>query len=250
MIQKKIHTFYFKAISSGIFLFVFFVLCVGFLRASDLTSTNFIIRDAVFGTGSGYSSSTNFNLVSSGNINVQGYSTSASFINEYGFLYYPGEEGPSISFALSANGIALGTLSSSGPSSGSHTVDIATNASSGFSLSMTGDTLTSSGGTVSAIGNTPTTSSSGTSQFGVNLRDNTTPNVGADVTQNSGTCSYGTGFGTVDNFKFNAGTLDTVASASAPADCVYTISYIANISTITPAGSYSTTLDIVGTGNF
>lgn len=233
---------------------LFFVLSLFFLssalHAADLTSTNFIIKDPVIGTGSGYSSSSSFGLNSSGNTNIQGYSSSASFIGKYGFLYYPGTTDPSLTFSLGANSVALGTLSSGSSSSGSHTVSISTNATSGFTVGITGSTLTNGGATITAIGNTPATASTGSEQFGINLRDNTTPNVGSNVTQNSGTCSYGTGFGTIDNFKFNAGTQNEVATSSGSADCVYTVSYIANISTVTESGSYSTTLDIVGTGNF
>ncbi len=234
----------------GLFFVLSFLLLSSSLHAADLTSTNFIIKDPVIGTGSGYSSSGSFGLNSSGNTNIQGYGSSASFIGQYGFLYYPGIAEPSLTFSLSANSVALGTLSSGSPSSGSHTVSIETNATSGFTVGLTGQTLTNGGAVINAIGGTPATSSVGTEQFGVNLRDNTVPNIGADVTQNSGTCSYGTGFGTVDSFKFNTGTQNSVATASGEADCVYTISYMTNISSVTESGSYSTTLDVVGTGNF
>lgn len=57
--------------------------------ATDLTSSNFIIRDPVIGTGGGYESSTNFQSFSSLNTLLSGYNSSASFIGKYGFLYFP-----------------------------------------------------------------------------------------------------------------------------------------------------------------
>ncbi len=57
--------------------------------AVDLTSTNFIVRDPVIGTGGGYGTSTNFKAFSAGNLNLSGLGSSTSFIGHYGFLYYP-----------------------------------------------------------------------------------------------------------------------------------------------------------------
>ena len=58
-------------------------------RAADMTSSNFIIRDPIVGTGGGYGSSTSFNLFSSGNMTLSGISASTNFITRDGFLYYP-----------------------------------------------------------------------------------------------------------------------------------------------------------------
>ena len=76
---KKIITLF-----SLLFLFFFFNT-----HAEDLTSTNFIIRDAVIGTGGSYSTSTNFKLYGSGNTNLSGENDSSSFKGRYGFLYFP-----------------------------------------------------------------------------------------------------------------------------------------------------------------
>lgn len=157
---------------------------------------------------------------------------------------------PTLTFALSANSVALGTLSSSAPSSGSHTITAATNGSGGFVVSYNGATLTSGVNTISAIGGTAAASSAGSEQFGINLRDNATPNIGSNVTQNAGTCGYAANYGTVDSFAYVASTTTTITSVTAPADCVYTVSYMANISAATEAGSYSTTIDYIGTATF
>ncbi len=60
-----------------------------FTYAADMTSTNFIVRDPLVGTGGGYGTSTNFAAFSSGDMTMLGESSSTSFLNRYGFLYYP-----------------------------------------------------------------------------------------------------------------------------------------------------------------
>jgi hypothetical protein len=75
-----------KIIISFLFFAVFFSYTI---YASDLTSTNFIIRDPIVGTGGSYGTSTNFKLFSSGNPSFSGTGSSTNFIGRYGFLYFP-----------------------------------------------------------------------------------------------------------------------------------------------------------------
>lgn len=72
-----------------ILIIVFFLLFFSISYATDLSSTNFIIRDPVVGTGGGYETSTNFKSFSSLNTLLSGYNSSTSFIGKYGFLYFP-----------------------------------------------------------------------------------------------------------------------------------------------------------------
>lgn len=57
--------------------------------ATDLTSTNFIIRDPLVGTGGSFGTSTNFQSFGSGDMTSIGRGTSASFEGRYGFLWFP-----------------------------------------------------------------------------------------------------------------------------------------------------------------
>lgn len=156
---------------------------------------------------------------------------------------------PTLTFSLGAATVALGTLSTSSTASGSHTAIIATNGASGFTLTYNGATLTSGANTITAMG-AANTSTIGSEEFGINLKANTTPSVGANVVQTSGTCNTSANYATADNFAYFAGATTTMASAAAPADCTYTVSYIANIAPTTEAGSYATTVTYVGTGLF
>ena len=157
---------------------------------------------------------------------------------------------PTLTFAIGSNSVALGTLTTASAGSGTHSLSIATNAPGGFAVTYNGATLTSGSDTIDAYGTTGAASSAGTEGFGINLRDNTTPNVGTNVTQNAGTCSYASNYGTVDTFSFQASTTTSVATAAAAADCVYTVAYVANISSVTAAGSYSTALTYIATATF
>jgi hypothetical protein len=101
---------------------------------------------------------------------------------------------------------------------------------------------------------TATTSSPGTEQFGINVVANTTPiSQGANPVQiPSSTFSFGLaapGYDTPNNYKYNNG--DTIAqSPKSTGETDYTISYLANISGVTPAGHYVMNQSLVATATF
>jgi hypothetical protein len=234
-----------------IYFLLFFAFVISPLRAADITSTNFIIRDPLIGAGSGYSSSTNFQVGSSNNLNIQGYSSSTNFIGEYGFQYYQGVVNPSIQFSISDTTIEFGPLSSSqatwaDDSAGSstdvagHTMTIRTNAPSGYAISYNGPLLTSGGDSIdSASLSSNADGNPGTEEFGIGFSTN-------------GDATITDGYRHADpDWTFVASTPTTVVSETVPT-AIETISayYIANISTVTPAGSYSTGITYIATGNF
>ncbi|MEP6710430.1 MAG: hypothetical protein ABJA64_01800 [Candidatus Saccharibacteria bacterium] len=152
-----------------------------------------------------------------------------------------------LTFTLAAATVPLGTLTTSATGAGTSTMTASTNASSGYSITVAGSTLTSGANTITALAS-PTASSTNTKQFGINLMSNSTPAVGTAVS-GSGTGAPATGYNTTNLFKFVTG--DTVASASVPTNSnTFTTSYIANINGVTAPGSYSTVLTYVATANF
>lgn len=156
--------------------------------------------------------------------------------------------GQTLTFSLGANSVALGTLSSSAVSTGSHTLTVGTNADNGAVVTYSGATLTSGANTITAM-STAAVSAVGTEQFGINAKDNVTPNVGLECSGTPPIAAAATGYAVVDNFKFVSG--ETVVSSSGSInDTTCTISYIANISGATEAASYSSTLTYTATGNF
>ena len=80
-----------------------------------------------------------------------------------------------------------------------------------------------------------------------NLKQNTSPSIGAEPSGGSGMAA--SGYDTANFFKFVSD--DTIAlSNSFSTSTDFTISYLGNINTATEAGSYSTILTVIATGTF
>jgi len=135
-----------------------------------------------------------------------------------------------------------------------------TNAGSGYNITVNGATLTSGSNTITAMGSS-TTGVRGISQFGLNLKANTTatsnPAVGTEVAPAANATNYRgqaiTGYNTADNFKFTTG--DSVANSAnggaGGSDAqIFTASYIVNVPGSQPAGTYTTTLTYICTPTF
>lgn len=148
---------------------------------------------------------------------------------------------PTITFSINSNSVPLGTLTSVGTGSGSHTISMSTNTGA-LLLSYIGATLTSGANTIPAY---PSLSASvaGTAGFGINAVDTAISNA-------SGTCSAAIDYATASAYTFVTGTTTPFVTSSSPADCTITATYKANISTVTAAGSYSTGLTYIVTGTF
>ena len=156
----------------------------------------------------------------------------------------------SLTFSISDNTIGFGTLSSTASryatgTDGSaseveaHNLIASTNSGSGYNITVDGNTLTSGANTITAIGATNTAPATGTEQYGLRMA----------ATGGSGTVSapYAASGFALDTAAFP----DEVAyCAGASADTTYSVRYVANIAGITEAGSYTSTLTYVATGNF
>lgn len=158
----------------------------------------------------------------------------------------------SLTFSISDNSIGFGTLSasaaryatgdtlgSSSDTADAHTISVATNASSGYTMTLNGATLTSGGNTVTAIGGTALTSNAGTEQFGARL------------IANSGTGSATSPYASTNWALDTAAFPDQVASGSGDGvTTVFGVRYIGNISASTENGSYSSVLTYTVTATF
>jgi hypothetical protein len=135
-----------------------------------------------------------------------------------------------------------------------------TNAVSGYSITVNGTTLTNGVYTIPGM-TTAATRTRGKSEFGMNLKLNTTSTstvaVGAEIdTAPNGTDLRGqakTGYNTVDTFKFSSG--DVVAASdfnvAGPTNAqIYTVSYIADVAGNQIAGTYVATLTYICTPTF
>ncbi len=164
-----------------------------------------------------------------------------------------------LTFSISSNTINFGNLSagstkyaSSTNAAGStidtvaHTLAVSTNAPSGYTITVQGQTLTSQQNplnTITANGSTAVaTTSSQVEQFGIYATKAGGVNGTIDPTYGSGP-SFG--------YDATATTSATLASGTTPTNTeTYSLHYAANIAALTEAGTYSANLVYVGTSNF
>lgn len=213
-------------------------------------STNYTIWADVFSAGGTEgSSSTNYKLsdtVGEGAI-LSATTTSSEYGIKAGFRELYADQ--FITFSLSAGSLSLGTLLNTAVKTGSHTMTIDTNAAAGFTIVVSGNTLTDGSNTITAIGATAVASSVGSEQFGINLVANTSPSIGANLSGTSPLGSVVDPYGTTNKFAYVSGS--TVASSTQDiSETVFTVSYIANISSDTEIGGYSTILTYSAVTNF
>lgn len=163
----------------------------------------------------------------------------------------------SLTFTISSNALYFGQLNSAGSCFAKNTdpgfvtcpqtteaeafnMTAATNGTSGYTISVLGDTLRSGLTNTITANATNLTSSPGSEQFG--LRINASGGTGA-VSAPYTAAGYA--------YTGTTSTPATVATVGTPSlTTTYSVRYIANISTATEAGSYTTAHTYVATGNF
>lgn len=164
-----------------------------------------------------------------------------------------------LTFSISTNSIYFGSLSdafakfaSSTNSLGdatnteAHSLTISTNASAGYTITIQGQTLTSqenANHTITPNGAIPIASSPGSEQFGIYA-----------TKTGGGTSIISAPYASSTLFGYNASATTSAIFASASSvtavEHVYHLHYIANISTLTEAGIYNTSITYIGTANF
>lgn len=135
-----------------------------------------------------------------------------------------------------------------------------TNATTGYAITVNGATLTSGSNTIPAM-TTAATRTRGKSEFGMNLKANTTATstvaIGTEVAPAPNAVDLRgqaqTGYNTVDTFKYNSG--DVVAASnynvSGPTNAqIFTSSYIADVAGNQMAGTYVATLTYICTPTY
>jgi hypothetical protein len=160
-----------------------------------------------------------------------------------------------ISFSISDTSIGFGSLTavqtryatgdvlgSTTDSTDAHTISVATNASSGYSLTVGGNTLSCSGcggATITAIGNTATAASIGTEQFGIRF--------GVNSGSGSASAPYNGANWALDTAAFP----DLIATGAGDSvTTVFGARYIANTAAATEFGSYSAVITYTVTATF
>lgn len=153
---------------------------------------------------------------------------------------------PALSFAVSGGtNINFGNLSTSTTASATSTFTVTNYTSYSYIVQIVGSPPTNGSHALTAMSGGA--SLTGTEQFGINLKANGTPNVGANPSGGAGGAA--SGYGTADSYRYASGA--TIASApKSSAQTTYTVSYIANAATTTPGGAYSGALTLLCTGTY
>lgn len=159
---------------------------------------------------------------------------------------------PTLSFIVNTPGVDFGRLSTSATKTGVATFSVLNYTSYGYIVQSIGHPLLNSGHPLAGI-NPAAPPQAGTEQFGINLKDNTSPDIGAEAVQvPDSSFSLGqaaSGYDTPDLFKYAPG--DVIAFAPASSGRTdYTVSYVANMSITTPGGVYSGNHTLVVTGTY
>ena len=220
------------------------------LADDPLVSPNYVIPESYIGPGGDINSSSP-NYSSTGTIGdtATGQSTSPNYGTQAG---YNTTSDPRLSVVINTSSIAFGSLSTAATSTATATFSVLNYTAYGYAVYTIGSPPSNEGHSLTGM-NPTTASQTGTEQYGINLKANTSPvSFGADPAQvPSSSFSYGTaasGYNTTNNYRYVAG--EKIAEATKTSgETDYTISYIVNVSTTTPGGQYagSQSLVVVGT---
>lgn len=207
---------------------------LGNVTNPSATNTTFYVRVATYASIDTTGGITDSGTVASSTANQITVSASV----DETLVFCTGTSGITTTSCAGATGntLNLGALSTGAATTGTSQIGASTNAGSGYSVTVAGNTLTSGVYTITA--NTAGAASTpGTEQFGLNLA---TTGAGAGV--------VGTGYSGT-NYRFDPSA--AVASAAGPTGFnLYTVTNLANIAASTEAGSYATTLTYVATATF
>lgn len=254
-------------------------LCFGFggvAIAQQASSPKYQVNEVFFGTGGSntclewaqnagktYCAKQSAGELTIGNTTGNQYQAQAGFNTD---------RTPWIEIVVQTPSVNVGVLSATHPNIGTAQFYVKSYLSSGYVVQTWGGPP-KNGARGFATQSTPTGSAPGTEQFGINLAANTaisgalngsgvaTPNFGAAPTQDPddtfgfGQANDGTSGGinqvynTPNQFKYTDG--DVIAfSPSSSGYTHYTISYLFNITPVTPGGTYTMKQSLVATATF
>lgn len=143
--------------------------------------------------------------------------------------------------------IDMGIISKTIATSATSQFSTATNDPTGYVVYAIGNTMTSGNNIIPALAS-PSPSQPGTSQFGINLRDNSSPNIGTDPS-GVGTGIPTAGYNSPNAYTFNSG--DSLAASTLSSEYTrMTVSYLVNAANSQPPGVYTATFTYLATVQF
>lgn len=216
--------------------------------ASSPQSPNYRFDESVIGSGG---------LIQSSSPNYQvGVSLGDTAIGNSASTNYQVNAGskttndPALSLTVNNGTANFGSFTPSGASVATSTFSVSSYTSYGYVVQLVGSPPSKGGHTLAAMSATGP-SVAGTEQFGINLVANTSPvSVGANPDRGQfGFGSAAINYGTSNMYRYVSG--ETIALAPKSSGLTtYTISYIVNVSSLTPGGEYTGNQVVVAIGTF
>lgn len=220
---------------------------------AQYSSGNYKANEIFFGNGGDNNqSSSNYKAgISSGALGVGNYA-STNYRAYSGFLT-PNE--PFLEMGIDTSSVDMGVLDPASTNTGSAIFHVRAYINTGYTVQTVSQPPSyTSGATTHTLTakSTLAAPSVGVEEFGINLVHNTAPvSFGSDPSpQPNGTFATGVaaaGYNTANQFKYHVGDVvaQTPSGSSGWGLTIYTISYIADSSILTPAGNYSMLQDLV-----
>lgn len=235
----------------------------GVASAAQSSSTNYSIDETFFGSGGELNAcSSSYCAKQTAGETAVGNSSSASYQVQAGNNTF---RDTSLELIVNATNIDVGQLTSTSTKTASATFSVKSYLANGYAV-YTHSPGPKNASHVLNLLTAPGTSTTGTEQFGINLVANACPpntnptgpgacsgGLGTDPQEVPDTSfSFGhaaIGYDTPDTYTYNDG--DTIAySTTSSGETDYTISYLFNISELTPGGTYTMRHVLVATSTF
>lgn len=216
--------------------------------AEGSQSTNFRLDESTVGAGGlVQSSSGNFQSNTSISDLAIGNAASSNYQIEDGSKT---THDPTLTFRILNASPTFGNFSATSSAVATTTFSVSNYTSYGYVVQILGNAPTNGPQTIPALASS-TSPQTGVEQFGINLVANTSPSVfGANP--NNGQFGFGEvapNYGVANKFRFVSG--ETIALApKTSGETIYTMSYMVNVSPLTPGGQYRTNQTLVVTGTY
>ncbi len=216
--------------------------------AEQLQSPNYILDESAVGTSdmSQSSSASYTGTNATGSLSV-GNASSNSYNISTGTKTTPD---PALTFSMDDYSADFGSFSATIPTTTTTSFSVTNYTSYGYVAQIVGNAPSNGTHTITAMSTTGA-SIAGTEQFGINLVANTSPAAfGANLNNHQfGFGQIAPNYSTTNQFRYVSG--ETIALApKSSGKTTYTVSYLINVSSITPGGQYASDQIIIVTGTY
>ncbi len=225
-------------------------MVIGFAGANASSSPNYqLIETQLGGNGSIGAQSSSYQAQESGAVIGIGTSAGTTYQVQAGHETTPD---PALSFAILSPNPSFGTFSPTSTATATSEFEVSDYTSYGYEVQISGTPPTGANGHQIKALSSNSAPVVGSEQFGLNLVANTNPiTFGANPNfgQFGSSGFVATNYNTPNSYRFNSG--EEIAYGTKSSGLTeYTISYIVNVTDITPGGQYTSIQNITCTATY